>query len=97
MTPRHPRSATGSFPERTARRPAIRTRAAGAAAPPPSAHRSPRGHGAATRRLGGRLVRLALVPLLVLLAAPGAAAVPGEAAIGSAAAPPPHPGVIEAR
>jgi hypothetical protein len=42
-------------------------------------------------------VRLALVPLLVLLAAPGAAAVPGEAAIGSAAAPPPHPGVIEAR
>jgi hypothetical protein len=42
-------------------------------------------------------VRLALVPLLVLLAAPGAAAVPGEAAIESAAAPPPHPGVIEAR
>jgi hypothetical protein len=97
MTPRQSSSTIGPSPQRNARRPATRRRTSTDDPSSRTARRSPHGHGFATRRLGGRLVRLALVPLLVLLAAPGAAAVPGEAAIESAAAPPPHPGVIEAR
>jgi Ca-activated chloride channel homolog len=95
MTSRHPSPATGPFPQRTARRPALRTRAAGSPGALRTARRSAPVRSSATRRLGGRLVRLALVPLLALLVVPGAAAAPGEAAADPAAPPPPEPGVIE--